>query len=529
MNRLLTSVICGLVGINTMLLADPSRPRLVVGIVVDQLRTDYIEYLQNLFGEDGFRKLMKDGAFIKDVNFKVNGLDNVSGTALVYTGSYPRHNGVGSSKVFDPSKREMVPALQDLSIIGNFTDETYSPVNLRLSTISDEVAIDGNGLGAVYSIAPDPQQAIIMAGHAGNSAFWINDNTGKWATSTYYKDAPAELTQRNYSNPITSRLDTMQWKPALPLSKYPGLPGSKRAVEFKHVFPSSDRSVYRMYLQSPMVNTEITDVAISYLKDLRLGRRDDVVDMLNIAYTAAPYKYVNGGDFRLELEDSYVRLDGQISRLFKAIDEYVGLDNTLVYLTSTGYYDDAAEDDPNFRMPTGTFSVKRALSLLNSYLAAKYGNGDYVDTYSNGHVYLDRKHIEDYKLDLNEVAESARDFLVKMSGVNDAFTMGDIMASALPDMEAMRLATDPKTGGDIVLIFNAGWSINDDTHFPNDIKVARQSPVLSPAFIMGNGIAPTIIETPVDATAIAPTVSQVLRIRSPNGSASKPLSLITNY
>lgn len=525
MNRLLTSVICGLVGINTMLCADPSRPKLVVGIVVDQLRTDYIEYLQNLFGENGFRKLMKDGAFLKDVDFKVSGLDMVSGTAMVCTGGYPRHNGVAGARVFNPDTKEMTPALHDPSIIGNFTTETYSPANLRISTISDEVAIDGAGVASVYSIAPDPQQAIIMAGHAGNSAFWINDNTGKWATTTYYKDAPAGLTQRNYSQPITSRLDTMQWKPALPLSKYPGLPAQKRLAEFKHVFPTSDRSVYRMYVQSPMVNTEITDVAISYLKDLRLGTRGDAIDMLNIGYTAAPYKYVSDGDFRLELEDSYIRLDGQISRLFEAIDKYVGLDNTLVYVTSTGYYDDAVEDAPQYRMPSGTFSVKRALSLLNSYLAAKYGNGDYVDTYSKGHIYLDRKHIEEYKLDLADVAESSRDFLVRMSGVSDAFTMGDIMASALPEMEAMRLGTDPKTGGDIVLEFNSGWSIVDDTVFPNNIQVARQSPVLTPAFIMGNGVAPVIIETPVDATALAPTVTQVLRIRSPNGSESKPLLL----
>lgn len=528
MNRLITSVLCGLVGINTMLCADPSRPRLVVGIVIDQLRTDYIEYLQNLFGEKGFKKLMKDGAFLKDVDFKVNGLDKVSGTAIVYTGGYPRYNGISSERTFNPDTREMMPALHDPSIIGNFTTETYSPANLRLSTISDEIAIDGAGTGVVYSIAPDPQQAIIMAGHAGNSAFWINDNTGKWATSTYYKDAPAELTQRNYSQPITSRLDTMQWRPILPLSRYPGLPAHKRQAEFKHIFPISDRSVYRMYVSSPMVNTEITDVAISYLKDLKLGVRGEGIDMLNIGYTAAPYKYINDGDYRLELEDSYVRLDGQISRLFDAIDKYVGLDNTLVYVASTGYYDDAAEDDSKYRMPTGTFSVKRALSLLNSYLAAKYGNGDYVDTYSRGHIYLDRKHIEEYKLSLIEVAEAARDFLVKMSGVSDAFTMGDIMTSALPEMEAMRLGTDPKTGGDLVLEFNAGWSIVDDTIFPNNIEITRQSPVLSPAFIMGNGIAPVIIETPVDATALAPTITQVLRIRSPNGSASKPVSLRRN-
>lgn len=249
----------------------------------------------------------------------------------------------------------------------------------------------------------------------------------------------------------------------------------------------ADRDVYRMYATSPLVNTEVTDVAIDYLKDLSIGGRGDAIDMLNVAYTAAPYKYVKDGDFRLELEDSYVRLDGQISRLFDAIDKYVGLDNAFIYVASTGYYDDAVVDDPKYRIPTGEFSVKRALSLLNSYLSAKYGNGDYVDTYSGNHVYLDRRQIEERKLDLKEVAEAARDFLVRMSGVSDAYTMGDIMSSALPAMESMRLGTDPKTGGDIVLEFNGGWRVNDDTRFPNNVKVMRSSMTLTPVFMMGEG------------------------------------------
>lgn len=525
MNRLITSVICGLVGINTMLYADASRPKLVVGIMIDQLRTDYIEYLQNLFGEKGFRKLMRDGAFLKDVDFKVNGIDAAGGTAMIYTGAYPRNNGVASAKVYDPNVKDMVPTLNDPASIGNFTTDTYSPSKLRLSTISDEISIDGAGLSGVYSIAPDAQQAIVMAGHAGSSAFWINEHTGNWATTTYYKEVPPQITQRNYSESITAKLDTMKWKPALPLSSYPGIPAQKKILDFKHSFPTADRNVYRMYMSSPMVNTEVTDVAIMYLKDLRLGTRGDVVDMLNVGYTAAPYKYVNDGNFRLELEDSYIRLDGQLSRLIDAIDKYVGLDNTLVYVASTGYFDDAVEDDPKYRMPSGVFSVKRALSLLNSYLAAKYGNGDYVDTYCAGHVYLDRKEIEEKKLDLEQVARDARDFLVRMSGVNDAFTMGDIMSSPLPDMEALRLAIDPKTGGDVVLDFNAGWSIVNDTKFPNETHVARSSMVQSPVFIMGCGVEPVTISTTVDATAIAPTISEVLRIRSPNGAVSKPLGL----
>lgn len=525
MNRLLTSVICGLVGINTMLSADPSRPRLVVGIMVDQLRTDYIESLQNLFGEKGFRRLMRDGAFLKNVDFKVGTLDRASGTAMVYTGNYPRETGVASAMVYDPSRQGMVAALEDPASIGNFTTETYSPAALRLSTISDEIAIDGAGMAAVYAIAPDAQQAIIMAGHAGTSACWINDNSGKWASTTYYREMPKPITRRNYSNSIAARIDTMRWKPALPLSSYPGLPAQKRMYDFDHRFSMADRDVYRMYATSPLVNTEVTDVAIDYLKDLSIGGRGDAIDMLNVAYTAAPYKYVKDGDFRLELEDSYVRLDGQISRLFDAIDKYVGLDNAFIYVASTGYYDDAVVDDPKYRIPTGEFSVKRALSLLNSYLSAKYGNGDYVDTYSGNHVYLDRRQIEERKLDLKEVAEAARDFLVRMSGVSDAYTMGDIMSSALPAMESMRLGTDPKTGGDIVLEFNGGWRVNDDTRFPNNVKVVRSSMTLTPVFMMGGGIAPQTVSVPVDATAIAPTVTQVLRIRSPNGVASRPLPL----
>ncbi|MDE6143832.1 MAG: alkaline phosphatase family protein, partial [Muribaculaceae bacterium] len=194
-----------------------------------------------------------------------------------------------------------------------------------------------------------------------------------------------------------------------------------------------------------------------------------------------------------------------------------------------GYYDDAVVDDPKYRIPTGDFSVKRALSLLNSYLSAKYGNGDYVDTYSRGHVYLDHKQIESRQLNLDEVAREARDFLVRMSGVSDAFTMDDIMSSALPGMEAIRLGTDPKTGGDIVLEFNEGWRVVNDTRFPNDTQVVRSSMVLTPVFFLGAGITPQTLSHPVDATAIAPTVTGILRIRSPNGVSSRPLILERKY
>lgn len=508
-----------------MIQARAERPRLVVGIVVDQLRTDYIEYLQELFGEKGFRKLMKDGAYMRDVNFGVPGLDKASGTALVYTGAYPAMTGVPAASYFDHTSKTRRPALFDSKSVGNYTDETYSPTPLRLSTISDEIAVEGAGLNVIYSLATDPQQAIIMAGHAGNSAVWLNPNTGKWATTTYYKDVPGVINTLNYGRSIASRIDTMQWKPAKDIASYPGLPAHKRKMPFKHVFPSSDRNLYQMFSATPLANEEVTDVAIDYLKDLSLGSRGDAIDMLNIGLSAAPYKYVSDGDFRAELADSYVRLDSQLEKLFDAIDRYVGLSNTLIFLTGTGYYDDAVADDSQYRIPAGQFSTRRAVSLLNAFFSAKYGNGDYVDAIHDSHLFLDHKQIEAAGLDPRVLAEESRDFLCRMSGVSTAYTVADILRADSPQTKALRLTIDPKTAGDVFVEFNPGWDVAYDIYYPEHTVSTRTATAVTPAFIMAPGVAPETIGTPVDATTLAPTLSRILRIRSPNGAKEKPLLL----
>lgn len=504
---------------------DASRPKLVVGIVVDQLRTDYIEYLQTYFSERGFRRLMKDGAYMRDVDFKVKGLDAVSATAMLYTGAYPANTGVASATIYDPATRKHQPALSDPKTMGNFTNDSYSPENLRLSTLGDELAVDGLSLSAIYSFAADPQVAIIMTGHAGTGACWINDNTGNWATTTYYKNLPAPVSARNYSGSVASRIDTMQWKPSMPIDKFPGLPEQKKIYPFRHMFPRSDRDVYKRFGASPIGNSEVTDVAIECLKQMKIGGNSNSIDMLNIGYTLAPYKYVNDGDFRAELTDAYLRLDGQLGRLFEAIDKYVGAGNAVIWLSSTGYYDDAVIDDKKYRIPGGEFSMKRAESLLNSYLSALHGNADYVVAFRDSHLYLDHRILEDKKLDVSDVVADARSFLAKMSGVSDAFTLYDILSPSTPEEESLRLSIDPKKGGDIFVTFNPGWTVVDDIEYPPTSHPVRDTPVLSPAFLVAPGIAPQTISVSVDATALAPTVSSILRIRSPNGSVSKPLLL----
>lgn len=500
-----------------------ARPKLVVEIVVDQLRTDYIEFLSDSFSERGFNKLRDRGVYMQDVDFGVPGLDIVSATAMLQTGAWPSDAGLASATAFDAKTSKNIPALQDPAS-ASYSTVSYTPENLLLSTVSDELAIDGNGLSAIYSVACDPQQAVLLAGHAGTSAVWLDPYNGQWTTSSYYGSLPQAAAQRNRMQPLSSRVDTMQWKPLLPLERYAGLPQQKRQYAFRHTFPTADRDVYRRLIASPLGNREITNLAIDYLTQLKLGNRTDVMDMLAVGYTAAPYKYVKDGDYRIELQDSYLRLDSEIARLLDAVEKNVGLENAVIILSSTGYYNDATPDDPKFRIPSGEFSTKRAVSLLNSFLSAKYGNGDYVAAFTDGQVWLNRRNLENARVDLTDATNLAREFLCKMSGVRGALTLPEVLSAATPAAAALAKRIVAANAADIFVDFTPGWNVIDDRVFPPVTTPVRTSMVSTPAFLLAPDAAAKTIHEPVDATSLAPTLTQLLRLRSPNGAVSRPRS-----
>ena len=161
------------------------RPALVVGIVVEGLTMDYLDLLRTHFGEGGFKRLLEQGITVTDLDFGTP-LDGAAASAMLFTGASPAVNGIPAATVYNTETRRAASVLLDPETIGNFTDETLSPKSLTASTIADELRIDGGGLGYVYAIAPDAAEAIILGGHTGNSAFWINDATGKWEKVPYY-------------------------------------------------------------------------------------------------------------------------------------------------------------------------------------------------------------------------------------------------------------------------------------------------------------------------------------------------------
>lgn len=520
--RLITSILASMVALSVMSQTKDGRPQLVVEIIIDQMRSDYIELLQDQFGEGGFKRLADNSACFESVDFNIDNVDVVTSTGMLVTGAYPRINGLSGKQVYDSQKRVSQNIFSDPSKLGNFTNEKLSPKALKVSTVSDELKINGGGLGYVYSIAPDSRQAIILAGHSGNGAFWINDVNGKWSTSTFYTDVPQLISNRNYKMPLASRLDTMKWVPMMDLAKYPDIPSHKKFYPFKYVFPGVRRDRYTSYKKSALVNEEVTSVAIDFLKSLNMGGRGEI-DMLNIGYTLSPFSD-EAGLGSVELQDKYLRLDRQLARLFNAIDSSIGLKNALVVVASTGYFDDNAPVEAKYNIPTGEFSASKAKSLLNLYLMATYGNAQWVEDYHGENFYLNKKLIKEKGLDLKTIRDQASDFLRRMSGVAEAYTIDEILDNS-DDATLRRLHNGmiEEHAGDVVVKIMPGWTIVENENTPSQrTKTVRSSAVSTPVYVMHPAVKAQKINTPIDATLLAPTVSRLLRIRSPNAATEMP-------
>lgn len=504
----------------------PKKPQLVVGIVVEGLQSEYLDLLDQYFCDGGFKRLLRDGAVIDNIEYGP-GADAAAATAMIYTGTGPAVNGISASTVYDASRQTTYPVLLDPSKIGNYTNETYSPSAILVSTLSHEVRMDNVGTGYVHSIAPDAIQSIIMTGHAGNSAFWLNDITGRWATTTYYKDVPPVITNRNFSAPLSARLDTLEWTPSLQLEQYPDVPDYKKIYPFHHTFRSNDIERFAKFKQSAPMNREITSIALDYISSMHLGTHG-AMDMLNVYYTLAPFPGVKDADTRLELLDSYLKLDIELQRLLKAVDAAADIKNTVIFVAGTPQRNSDKPDDPKWAVPYGEFFPRRAISLLNMYLMALHGTGDWVTGYHNGQFYLNKDLIKEKGLDLRAIRSDVADFLLRMSGVCDAWTVDDILAARVgsrPDL--VRRNTNVNHSGDVFISVNPGWEIVEE--HPGGMSrriLSRAQATTAPFIIMAPQIIPTRIDTPVDVLSIAPTVARVLRIRSPNAAANPTISTI---
>lgn len=497
----------------------PNRPKIVVGLNVDQLSTELIEAYWNLYREDGFKRLWREGLVYTDTEYSFSHRDRANTTATINTGASPSIHGIIAEDWLDLSVMQPRKCILDPDYMGNNTSLSSSPKNLLSSTLTDELKLATQGKALVYAISPFADMAILSAGHNADAALWFNTENGEWAGSTYYADYPWWTKKHNQLNPFYYRFNSIEWTPLLDISKYQ-LPNNGITKEFRHGLTESGNEMYAKMTKSPLVNDEVTLLTKELLANAGVGE-DDITDFIQLSYYAGDEL---GPDMEhsLEIQDTYIRLDKNIAELLAAIDKKVGLNNAIIYLTSTGYKTDySGATLKEHRIPTGEFHLNRCAALLNMFLMASYGEGQYIDGYYNQQIYLNQQLIEDKKLSLAEIQRKAAEFLIQFSGVNEVYFSTDLLlGSWSPDKEIERNSYHKQRSGDLILEILPGWEVLDGDKIQ---RTSNYSAIMTPTIFLGAPFKAKIINTPIKAEAIAPTIAKSIRIRAPNGSKVKPV------
>jgi hypothetical protein len=501
-------------------------PKLVIGITIDQLRGDYLELFQDSFTGRGFKRLLNEGLVYRNIKFDFPNLDDASAMATIYTGAPPFYHGIVGNRKYIASKKQEVTAFADESFLGNYTQDKVSPLAIKTSTISDELKIASQGKSDVYSFAPQIAQALISAGRSGNSAFWVDDYTGKWASTTYYKDFYWSVDQDNRSGTdFATKVWGMYWRPLLDVGSYKAFPYEQSGTPFRH-FMGGDKHTYILAKQIPAVNENVRTSAMALLNKADLGKRSDP-DFLSLTFYAG--NFPGAPDYSYEIQDIYACLDREIEKLLDEVEKTAGLKNTLIFVTSTGYYNPSEfsvpESRTNSNIPKSKFYINRCEVLLNTYLMAIYGRDRrWVDKFYNGQIYLNRESIKNKNISLQEIQDKAAEFVSEFTGVQEVYTSFQIRHGQWnPVMEHYKNGYTKETSGDLFVELQPGYKVVNEQDASFKEKQIRNNAVVSPVIFFGNNIKPARIKRTVKATEIAPSLAYIMRIRSPNAAKDEPL------
>lgn len=497
-------------------------PKVLINITIDQLRYDYIERFSPLFGEKGFKRLLRESRVYRNGYHEFISPDISSSTASIQTGTYPSIHGIISDNWYDRDKDHIINCVRDDKYLGNYIKSGFSPNRIMVSTIADELKIATQGKSFIYSIAATPESAIIAGGRNADNSFWLNEETGKWCTSTFYRDIPYWVSGYNESKSLDFRIDDIEWAPFLSPERYNLLTSEWGEQDFRHNFKQKRYLKFRKFIKSGLVNEEINNLALECIEKSPIGE-DNITDMLLLTYYAGNYDDKSTIECPSEIQDTYVRLDKEIERLMAAAEHKFGINNFMIVISSTGYTNKENADLSKYNIPTGEFYLNRCAALLNMYLMAQFGEGQFIKGYHNNQIYLDLETIKDKKLSYKDISENSAEFLITFSGVAQVYTSDRILLGSWnPEIQKWRNSYNRQHSGDLFIELLPGWSSREENSY--EYRVERASFLSSPIFFWWNGIRGEIIDTPVKNDIIAPTIAYYLRIRAPNGAKARPIT-----
>ena len=519
----------------------PDKPKLVIGIIVEQLRYDQLEKYRNRLGENGIRRLLNEGTYFQNASFQYMLTQSAPGHATIATGAEPSHHGITSDNWYLPLKNELIYCTKDLSVNpvgGSYESGLHSPVNLQASTFADELKMATNRKAKIYSVGLKENSVILSSGHASDGAFWYDNTTGTWMSSTYFMDSlpswvndfnALKLQEKFLNTPWTLLKSFQDYSDCMPDSNQyeAGFNGTSYFPYDLEKLSSGGRGRanrdFSLLRETPFGNTLTTSFAKRLIEKEMLGQ-DDVTDFISICYASTDYIGHRFGPSSYEMADAIFRLDKDVEELMNYLNEALGKRNILVYFTSSHGISEIPGVLESNRIPSGYFKQTQALQLLRSYLNAVYGEGDWVKGYSEKQVFLNRTLIEDARKPLEEVQKKVARFLVQFSGVSAAYPYTAFEANDFGNGNLKRINNNfsPQRSGDVIVTLNSGWVEKEGDYVTNHnspYDYDSHVPLVWYGWIVNR----TNVTRKVNMTDVAATLSALCKVPYPNACTGEPM------
>ena len=537
--RLLTTLIV-LVAIHFTAFSQSQKPKLVVGIVVDQMRQDYLIRFADKYDNDGFKRLMKDGTVAYNAHYNYIPTNTGPGHASVYTGTTPSMHGIISNSWYDKTTGKSLYCVEDNTqkvVGGDESSGNVSPANLVTTTITDELKLSTSFRSKVIGVAIKDRGSVLPAGHNPDCAYWFDSETGNFVTSTYYVETLPDWVKKFNKDKKAEKYMKNKWELSFPVESYvesrsddntyERLYGGLEKPTFPYDLPALAKahSAGDVIRSTPYGNTLTLDFALSAIEGEGMGK-DEVTDFLAVSFSSTDYIGHQFGPYSVEIEDTYIKLDKEIARLLSYLDTNVGKDQYVVFISA----DHAVVANPQFlvdnKMPGGYANTGTIKSTIENTVKEMLGEGDFISSISNNQVYLNHKLLDEKEISAKAVLEAIRKDLMGLDDIANVYFPAELGVSGELQSTLLNNGHNAKRSGDLLYRFHAGYlggkpgdrgtshgsGYNYDTHIP--------------MVFYGTGVPAKSVYRKVSITDIAPTLAMLLQTTLPASATGHPLTEI---
>jgi predicted AlkP superfamily pyrophosphatase or phosphodiesterase len=528
-------------------LAQPTNtPKLVVGIVVDQMRMEYLYRYERKYGDGGFKRLMGQGFYLKNAHYNYAPTVTGPGHASVYTGTTPAMHGIINNEWYDKNLKKGVNCVGDdryKPVGSDGGNGDVSPSRLLTTTITDELELATQRRAKVIGMSMKDRGAVLPAGHNPDGAYWFDGTTGNFITSTYYKPGlPTWLEKFNAQN-LAEKYLSQEWKTTFPIEQYKESGPDDNAYETKAkgkekpTFPYNlpalrkDNGSFDYLISTPFGNDLLADLAMAAIDGEALGK-DEWTDMLTISFSSTDYIGHAMGPNSVEVEDVYIRLDKNIETLLSKLDAAVGKNQYVLFLTA----DHAVADVPSYmkdlKMPGDNLKTSTLKAGLTDYLKQYFPDRNIIEEFAGDQIYLNSDMFNgdprSSGVDYLVATELIRNYLLRQDGIAEVYTRQMLQSADFGEAGirgAVRRGFHTKRSGDLSFVLESGWTTGS-----NPFGTTHSSPYTYdthvPILFYGFGVKSGSTVHYHTITDIAPTLSILMKIKFPSGCTGEPISEI---